>query len=79
VREVHTTSISGAEAYGLAFVGWDQLARLAELAASYWKSVALAADRGDALTVAVHIKQALAVTREAASLAAELPPKGEAS
>lgn len=50
----------------------DELARLAELAASYWHSVALAADRGDALTVTVHCKQVAAVTREAFALARTL-------
>jgi hypothetical protein len=47
---------------------FDRLAELAELAASYWRSVALAADRGDALTVTVHCKQAAVVTREAFAL-----------
>jgi hypothetical protein len=50
----------------------DELARLAELAASYWRSVALAADRGDALTVTVHCKQIAAVTRDAFALARAL-------
>jgi hypothetical protein len=50
----------------------DELARLAELAASYWHSVALAADRGDALTVTVHCKQVAVVTREAFALARTL-------
>jgi hypothetical protein len=46
----------------------DEIARLAELAASYWHSVALAADRGDTLTVVVHCRQVAAVTREAFAL-----------
>jgi hypothetical protein len=50
----------------------DELGRLAELVASYWHSVALAADRGDALTVTVHCKQVAAVTREAFALARTL-------
>lgn len=50
----------------------DELARLAELAASYWRSVALAADRGDALTVTVHCKQIAAVTRDAFTVAKSL-------
>ena len=33
----------------------DEIARLAELAASYWHSIELAADRGDELTVRVHM------------------------
>jgi hypothetical protein len=51
---------------------FERLAELAELAASYWRSVALAADRGEALTVTVHCKQAAAVTREAFALAKTL-------
>jgi hypothetical protein len=51
---------------------FDELGRLGELAASYWRSVALAADRGDAATVAVHCKQVAAVTREAFALARAL-------
>jgi hypothetical protein len=43
----------------------DEIARLAELGASYWKSIALAADRGDVLTVVTHCRQIAAVTREA--------------
>ena len=54
----------------------DELARLAELAASYWRSVALAADRGDALTVTVHCKQIAAVTRDAFALARALGIRG---
>ena len=50
----------------------DELARLAELAASYWHSVALAADRGDDLTVTVHCKQVAVVTRGAFALARTL-------
>jgi hypothetical protein len=51
---------------------FERLAELAELAASYWRSVALAADRGETLTVTVHCKQAAAVTREAFALAKTL-------
>jgi hypothetical protein len=43
----------------------DEIARLAELAASYWRSIALAADRGNRLTVVTHCRQVAAVTREA--------------
>jgi hypothetical protein len=56
----------------LDFCRYDQIARLAELAASYWKSTALAADRHDALTVVTHCKQVVAVTREAFALVKEL-------
>jgi hypothetical protein len=47
------------------FIRLDEIARLAALAASYWHSIELAADRGDELTVLVHCKQVAAVTREA--------------
>ena len=47
------------------YVRLDEIARLAALASSYWRSVELAADQGDALTVVVHCKQVAAVTREA--------------
>ena len=50
----------------------DEIARLAALAASYWHSVELAADRGDTLTVRVHVHQVAAVTREAFSLTGQL-------
>ena len=50
----------------------DELARLAELAASYWRSVALAADRGDVHTLVLHCHQLAAVTREAFALARTL-------
>jgi hypothetical protein len=40
-------------------VRFDELARLAELASSSWRSVGLAADRGDVLTVITHCKQPL--------------------
>ena len=53
-------------------IRFDEIARLAELAASYWHSIALAADRGDALTVVVHCKQIAAVTREAFAIARAL-------
>jgi hypothetical protein len=51
---------------------FERLAELADLAASYWRSVALAADRREALTVTVHCKQVAAVTREAFALAKTL-------
>jgi hypothetical protein len=46
----------------------DEVGRLAKLAASYWHSVALAADRGDALTISIHCRQIALVTREAFTL-----------
>jgi hypothetical protein len=48
---------------------FDELARLAELASSYWRSVALAADRGDAHTAILHCHQLAAVTKAAFALA----------
>lgn len=50
----------------------DELARLAALAASYWHSIELAADRGDELTVLTHCKQVASVTREALAVARTL-------
>lgn len=47
---------------------FEELARLADLAASYWQSIALAADRGEIVTVAVHMRQAVAVTRETVAI-----------
>jgi hypothetical protein len=61
-----------AEAYGLDFAAYDQIARLADLAASYWKSAALVAERGHVLTVVTHCKQGVAVTRSAFAVAKEL-------
>jgi hypothetical protein len=50
----------------------DEIAGLADLAANYWRSVALAADRRDVLTITVHVKQVTAVTRTALLVVAEL-------
>jgi hypothetical protein len=61
-----------AEADRLNFACFDDIARLAELAASYWCSTALAADRGEILTIAVHCRQVAAVTREAFALVKSL-------
>ena len=62
----------------LDFVRFDEIARLAGLAASYWHSVELAADRGDALTVATHCKQVTAITRKAFALVGTLGASGDA-
>ena len=43
---------------------FDAIAELAERAASYWHSIALAADRGDRLTLETHCRQVALVTRE---------------
>lgn len=59
-------------ANALDFQRLDELASLAELAASYWRSVALAADRGDVHTLVLHCKQVAGVTREAFALARAL-------
>lgn len=50
----------------------DAVAEFAELAASYWHSIALAAERGDRTTVDVHCRQVAAVTREAFATVKEL-------
>ena len=42
----------------------DSIARLSGIAASYWNSIELAADRGEAHLVALHCKQVAEVTRE---------------
>ena len=44
---------------------FDEIARLADRASSYWRSTMLAAERGEALTVVTHCKQIAAATREA--------------
>jgi hypothetical protein len=46
----------------------DEIARLAALASSYWRSIEAAADRGDILTVAVHCNQVAMATRSAFAL-----------
>jgi hypothetical protein len=43
----------------------NTIAELADLAASYWHSVALASTRGERLTIETHCRQIAAVTREA--------------
>jgi hypothetical protein len=50
----------------------DAVAEYAELAASYWHSIALAAERGDCTTVEVHCRQVALVTREAFATVKEL-------
>jgi hypothetical protein len=52
----------------LACVRLDEIGRLAELAASYWRSITLAADRGDVHLLVLHAKQAATVTREALAI-----------
>jgi hypothetical protein len=58
----------------LEYVRLDEIACLAALCSSYWRSVELAADRGEAFTVSVHFKQIIRVTREAAAVLATLKP-----
>jgi hypothetical protein len=57
----------------------EELARLAELAASYWRSIALAAERGEVLTATVHCRQVAGVTREAFSIVKAFGRSGDAS
>jgi hypothetical protein len=59
-------------AAALDFGRYDEIAGLGERAASYWCSIALAANRGDALTVVTHCRQVAAVTREAFALVKQL-------
>jgi hypothetical protein len=39
---------------------FDEIARLAELSASYWRGVGLAADRGEVITIITRCRQAAA-------------------
>jgi hypothetical protein len=64
----HETALAGA----LDVVRLDELGRQAQLAASYWHSVALAADRGDVHTLILHCHQLATVTKEAFALARAL-------
>jgi hypothetical protein len=64
-NEVRGSAASPRIEDALDFASLDEIARLAALATSYWRSVELAAERGDALTLVVHCKQLAAVTREA--------------
>ena len=50
----------------------EAIADLANLAASYWRSIEEAALRGERLTIEVHCRQVSAVTREAFSVAKTL-------
>jgi hypothetical protein len=52
-----------------------ELARLAELAASYWQSIALAADRNEGGTVSVHLRRKAAVNALRKPNGAEYPRK----
>ena len=61
----------------LDFVRFDEIARLADLASSYWRSIALAADRYETLTVATHCKQIIPITREACLLVGTLGASGD--
>lgn len=63
---------ASAETSGLDYVHLDEVGRLAGLAASDWRAIELAADRGDLLTIGVHCKQVVAVTREALSVLSTL-------
>jgi hypothetical protein len=59
----------------LDYVRFDEIARLADRASSYWRSTMLAAERGETLTVIVHCKQVGAVTREAFAIVKTLGSK----
>ena len=47
---------------------FEEIIGHAERAVSYWNSLVLAAERGEALTVKVHARQLAAVTKEAIAL-----------
>jgi hypothetical protein len=59
-NEVRRSAASPRIEVALDFASLDEIAGLAALATSYWRSVELAAERGDALTLVV-----AAVAREA--------------
>ena len=61
-----------AATHPLDFTRFDAIEQYADLAASYWRSVAEAASRGECLTIEVHCKQIAAVTREAFATVREL-------
>jgi hypothetical protein len=63
----------------LDFIRFEEVARLAERAASYWQSIALAAERGEARTVTVHCRQVADVTREAFAVVKTLLGYGDAA
>jgi hypothetical protein len=65
-----------------AAVSWlklDELGRLADLAASYWRSASLAAERGDVHLLTLHCRQISAVTRDAFALVREVAENNEAA
>jgi hypothetical protein len=63
----------------LDFARLDEIERLSDLASSYCKSLALAAGRGDKLTLAVHCRQIAPVIREVFTLVGELARGTEGS
>jgi hypothetical protein len=63
----------------LDFVRLDEIAGLADRGSSFWRSIMLAADRGETLTVVIHCRQVEAVTREAFALVRELAPETDGS
>jgi hypothetical protein len=56
--------MSAPQIEALDFARFEAIAELADLAASYWRSIAEAALRGEHLTLEVHCRQVAAVTRE---------------
>jgi hypothetical protein len=80
ISQVHDERAAAAEmADVLDHIRFDEIARLAALAVSYGRSIGLAADRGDGLTVAVHTKQVDAVIRGVFTLVGELARETEGS
>jgi hypothetical protein len=66
----------GEQESGFNFVRLGEIERLAELAASYWHSIALTADRGEVHLLALHCKHVALVTKSAFALVREI---GDAS
>jgi hypothetical protein len=58
---------------------FDEIEQLADKAASYWRSLAEASFRGDAMTIAVHLRQVRLVTFHVHEIVKQFGPKNEAA
>jgi hypothetical protein len=65
VSMTHSPSDGFTVADAIDVARFDTIVELAELATSYWTSIALAADRRENKVIEVHCRQVRAVTREA--------------
>jgi hypothetical protein len=57
---------------------FDEIEQIADKAASIWRSIAEASFRGDAITVAVHLRQARLVTFHVHEIVKQFGRGGEA-